>query len=319
VSTPRPGQAWNPVEAAALGLALQAGAAEAMAALSEERVRSILLKGPSFEQWLYDADEPRMYGDIDLLVDPGDFEAASRVLASLGYSQRAEERAPTHVDHAKLWLREGDGMHLDLHRSLVGAEAPAAEVWAALAGNTETMTVAGAEAEILSEPARAVQVALHAMVHGYGTEKTLLELSRAIERAPAPVWEKATALASSLGAEGAFAAGLRMLPEGEELAERLGLSAAQSVESVMFADEVPYSTWTINRLARTSGLLPKLRIVGQRVFPSPAFMRAWYPLARRGRFGLALSYPRRFAWMVTATGPAVAAWWRARGKARRSR
>ena len=36
------------------------------------------------------------------------------------------------------------------------------------------------------------------------------------------------------------------------------------------------------------------------------------------KVGLVLSYPRRLAWMLTATGPAVAAWWRARRRARGS-
>jgi hypothetical protein len=58
--------------------------------------------------------------------------------------------------------------------------------------------------------------------------------------------------------------------------------------------------------------------VAQRIFPSPKFMRAWYPIARRGPVGLAISYPRRLAWMVRATAPAVAAWVRARRRARHS-
>ena len=307
---------WDPVEAAAVGLVVQAAAVEAISALHEAGMRSILLKGPSFERWLYGADEPRMYGDIDLLVDARQFEQAGAVLGELGYRQRSEERAPTHVDHAKLWLREGDNMHLDLHRSLVGVGVPGADVWTVLAEQSEPMEIVGGRVEILSEPARAVQVALHAVVHGHSTEKTLLELSRAIERAPLPAWQQAAQLAERLRADGAFATGLRMIPEGGELADRLGLTASPTVENVMFAEEVPYSTWTVNRLANTPGILPKLRIVLQRIFPSPDFMRAWYPIARRGRLGLALSYPRRLSWMVTATGPAVAAWWRARRRAR---
>jgi Uncharacterised nucleotidyltransferase len=310
---------WDAVEAAGIGAAVQAAAAEAIAALSRAGTRSILLKGPSFERWLYASDEPRSYGDIDLLVDGRDFESAGRVLADLGYRQRSEERAPTHVDHAKVWLRARDNMHLDLHRSLVGVESDEVDPWPILAGQTERMEVGGTEVEILDEPARAMQVALHATVHGGGTEKTLLDLTRALERVPEPVWEEAAALAGRLGAEGAFATGLRMLPAGAELAARLDLTTAPSVETVMFADSVPYSSWTVNRLANTRGLLPKLRIVVQRVFPPPDFMRAWYPVARRGPLGLALSYPRRIAWLVTATGPAVAAWWRARRKARDSR
>ncbi|MGH2838281.1 MAG: nucleotidyltransferase family protein [Thermoleophilaceae bacterium] len=307
---------WDPVEAAGVGLAVQAAAAEAEAALREAGVPSILLKGPSFEGWLYDADEPRMYGDVDLLVDARQFEQAGGVLAGLGYAQRSEERAPTHVDHAKLWLRAEDHMHLDLHRSLVGAGVAGADVWTVLTEHTEPMEIVGGRVDILSEPARAMQVALHAVVHGHSTDKTLLELSRAIERVPVAAWEQAAGLAGRIGADGAFTTGLRMTPEGGELADRLGLTATPTVENVMFAEEVPYSSWTVNRLANTPGVVAKLRIVLQRVFPSPEFMRAWYPIARRGPIGLALSYPRRLAWMVRATGPAVAAWWRARRRAR---
>jgi len=145
-----------------------------------------------------------------------------------------------------------------------------------------------------------------------------MELARALERASASAWERAAALSKRLGAEGSFAAGLEMLPEGRTLAARLELTVQRSTETAMFAESVPYSSWTVNRLANTPGLLPKLRIALRRVFPEPDFMRAWYPIARRGRLGLALSYPRRIGWLVTATGPAVAGWLRARRKARRS-
>ena len=309
---------WDPVEAAAVGLVVRAAAAEAITSLREADVRPILLKGPSFERWLYDPSEPRMYGDIDLLVAGHELATAARVLTDLGYRQRAEELAPTHVDHAKLWVRPDDGMHLDLHRSLVGADAEI-DLWTVLAEHTEPMQVSGVEVEILSEPARALHVALHATVHGAEEEKTLFELARAVERAPRGAWEGAAALAGRLGAERAFATGLRLHPDGEKVADELGLTTERSVETAMFAESVPYQSWTVNRLANTPGLMPKLRIVLRRVFPDPNFMRAWYPSARRGRVGLALSYPRRLVWLVTATGPAVAGWLRARRTARRSR
>ena len=305
------------MEAAATGLVVQAAAAEAISALRDAGTRTILLKGPSFEQWLYDPDEPRMYGDIDLLVAAPDLAAAGRVLSELGYTQRAEEVAPTHVDHAKLWVRARDGMHLDLHRSLVGVEADV-DPWPVLADDTERMQVGGTEVEILSEPARAMHVALHATVHGAEEQKTRFELGRALERAPRTAWKEAAALADRLGVEGDFATGLRMHPDGTKLADELGLTTERSVETAMFAESAPYSAWTINKLANTPGLVPKLRIALRRVFPEPDFMRAWYPIARRGRPGLALSYPRRLAWLVRATGPAVMAWLRARRAARRS-
>jgi hypothetical protein len=309
---------WDPVQAAANALVVDRGAAEIVSAFRDAGIRPILLKGASFDRWLYDPNEPRMYGDVDLLVAGDQIAAAGEVLAQLGYQQRAEELAPTHVDHAKLWVRPEDQMHLDLHRSLVGIEALDLDPWSVLSEHTESLHVGGTDVEVLSEPGRAMQVALHVTVHGAGEEKTLLDLARALERASPGTWEAAAALARRLGAEGAFAAGLQMLPEGRQLVDSLGLTAERSVETAMFAESAPYSAWTINRLANTPGLVPKLRIALRRVFPEPDFMRAWYPIARRGRLGLALSYPRRLAWLVTATGPAIVGWLRARRAARRS-
>ncbi len=301
-----------------MAIVVDAAAAEVTAALSEAGVRSILLKGASFDRWLYDEREPRMYGDVDLLVAPHAFAYAGRILARLGYRERAEELAPTHVHHAKLWVRLRDQMHVDLHRTLVGIGADDDHAWGVLSEQTELMEVGGADLEVMSEPARALQVALHATVHGSDEQKTLLDLSRALERSSAGAWEAAAGLSKRLGAEGAFAAGLEMVPEGCEVTARLELTAERSVETAMFAESVPYSSWTVNRLANTPGLMPKLQIALRRVFPEPDFMRAWYPVARRGRLGLALSYPRRLAWLVKATGPAVAGWLRARRRARGS-
>ena len=309
---------WDPVHAAATGLIVDAAAVEAVSALRDAGIRPILLKGASFDRWLYDPSEPRMYGDVDLLVAGRAFDYAGQILERLGYRERAEELAPTHVDHAKLWVRLRDQMHVDLHRSLVGIGADRDKAWAVLSEHTEQMEVGGADLEVLSEPARAFQVALHATVHGSGEEKTLLDLSRALERASPGTWEAAVALSKRLGAESAFAAGLEMAPEGRALAARLELTAERSVETAMFAESAPYSSWTVNRLANTPGVMPKLRIAMRRIFPEPDFMRAWYPIARRGRIGLVLSYPRRLAWLVRATGPAVAGWLRARRRARES-
>ena len=309
---------WDPVQAAATAIVVDAAAAEAVSALNEAGIRSILLKGASFDRWLYDEREPRMYGDVDLLVAPRAFDYAGQVLGRLGYRERAEELAPTHVDHAKVWFRLRDQMHVDLHRALVGVEADPADAWAMLSEDTEQIAVGGADVEVLSEPARGVQVALHATIHGAGEEKTLLDLSRALERASPGTWDAAARLSKRLGAEGPFAAGLQMVPAGRELAARLELTAERSVETAMFAESVPYSSWTVNRLANTPGVLPKLRIALRRIVPEPDFMRAWYPIARRGRLGLVLSYPRRLVWLVKATGPAVAGWLRARRSARRS-
>jgi Uncharacterised nucleotidyltransferase len=324
---------WDAVKAAGLGVAIDAAAAEVVTALRENGIRSILLKGPSFDEWLYEPDEPRLYVDIDVLVDSRDVTPAGRVLEALGYRQRMVTgrdfeglfeqtgevgafRAPTDADHAKVWIRAADRMYVDLHRTLIGVEGNV-DPWEILSAETDSMLVAGTEIEILNEHARALHVALHA-VHGGDNEKPMIDLSRALERLPSATWEAAAVLAERLGALSAFGAGLRLQPAGAQLAGRLDLPTGRSVETVMFTESVPYSSWTVNRLAKTPGLLPKLRILARRAVPEPEFMRVWYPVARRGRAGLGLAYVRRLAWLFKVTGPAVRAWWRASRGARRS-
>ena len=306
------------MRAAVLGLAIDRATAQAVAAFRDAGVRSIVLKGPSFDAWLYDSGEPRLYGDIDLLIPEGDGQRAAQALETLGYRQRSEREPEGVVEHATVWVRAEDRMHVDLHRTLGGVEARGVDPWAVLSAGTESMQVGGTDVEILSEPARALHVALHAALPGPGTEKTLIDLARALERLPRATWEAAAALAEQLGAQAAFAAGLGRLPAGAELAGTLELTPEASVEAALLAGSAPYSAWTVDRLSKARGLRAKLSILLPRLFPGSEFMRVWYPVARRGRAGLALAYLRRLAWLLTAAPRALVAWRRARRETRDS-
>jgi hypothetical protein len=57
-------------------------------------------------------------------------------------------------------------------------------------------------------------LALHAAQHGPKYVKGLAELALGLERWPTEVWEAAAQLAARTGAMEAFAAGLRLVPEG---------------------------------------------------------------------------------------------------------
>jgi hypothetical protein len=267
---------------------------------------------------LYDPDEPRPYSDIDLLVRDTDLARAAEVLRSLGYRERAEREPSRVVEHARVWVRASDRMYVDLHRTLGGIDRSDVNPWEVLAANTDSMSVAGVEAEILSVPARALHVALHAAVSGTAAAKPTIDLSRALERLPPETWKAAAALAERLGAEVTFATGLRMQPAGARLCAELGLASDTSVETLMLADGAPYASWTVSRLATTPGIKARLRIAASRLIPRPDFMRVWYPLARRGTAGLMLAYVQRLAWLVKTMGPALNAWRRARRGARRA-
>src|SRR5215210_6381622 len=126
---------WDGRRAAVLGLAIDRASAEAVVALRDAGVRSILLKGPSFDALLYDRDEPRPYSDIDLLVRGTDFARAAEVLVGLGYRERADREPSRVVEHARVWVRASDRRHVDLHQTLGGVDRRDVDPWDVLAGD----------------------------------------------------------------------------------------------------------------------------------------------------------------------------------------
>jgi hypothetical protein len=161
-----------------------------------------------------------------------------------------------------------------------------------------------------------MHVALHAAQHGEHVHKPLEDLSRALERLGEETWRGAMAVAEQLDALEAFAAGLRLLPEGERLAERLSLSRRASAQTVLMSGTPPPMAAGVARVASAPGPRAKLRLLARKVFPEPAFMRVWSRLARRGRVGLAASYAMRPFWVLWRAGPALRAWRAARRESR---
>src|SRR3954452_13231841 len=79
-----------------------------------------------------------------------------------------------------------------------------------------------------TEEVRGVVVtALHAAQHAPERPKPLEDLRRGLRVADRSCWRAAAALAAARSAQGAFAAGLRAIPEGVELAAALGLPPAR--------------------------------------------------------------------------------------------
>ena len=78
----------------------------------------------------------------------------------------------------------------------------------------------------LSEPGRALHLALHLAQHGSTTQQPLEDLGRGVAKLSFDVWTAARELSARLFGDSAFAAGLRACPGGVELAERLQLPPA---------------------------------------------------------------------------------------------
>ena len=281
---------------AVLDLAIERLAADVAGSFAAAGIPTVLLKGPVLARWLY-PQETRPYGDADLMVSPADWDAAVAVLARLGFVDALGPMAHPRMESFSSTAFARGNDNVDLHCTLHGLGAPPAQVWAAFSAGDAELVVADASLRVPPLPALALHVALHAAHHAEG--KALEDLRRAIALAEIPVWESAYESARDLDGVPTFASGLRLVPEGAELAGRLGIPAgARSVAHEIRFEDVPTAEGIDALLRPGLGTRERLRQIGGELWPRPEFMRWWSPLARRGRLGLAISYPWR--WLLLA-------------------
>jgi hypothetical protein len=301
-------------------LTLESALVEITYLFEQRGVRPLLLKGPAFAQWLYDEPRERTYGDLDLLVDPDQFDEAVQGLIELKFellaakNLRSNERSGFHHVHL---VRSGPPgtfpVKVELHHTLALLLSPPALVWRRFTEGVDTIEVAGARIAVPSQSVSALIVALHAAQHAIVYDRWLSpleDLRRALGRLNFETWRAASVLARDLSAGPAFAAGLRLDPAGRDVAERLGLG-----DKPLRAARVLGATPTalgLERLISTPGARARLKLLVSELVPSRKFMRRSSALARRGRLGLIGAYlcrPFQLAWKLPR---GVRAWSRAR-------
>lgn len=300
--------------ATAQSLAVDRVTGEVVGALRATGIPTILLKGPTVASWLYDEGAVRYYMDSDLLVEPARHGEAEAVLRRLGFRPGTVTKAPPkgEIPHAHPWSRAADRAEVDLHRTLSGLGVSPEEAWNALSSLTEQMSVGGTTVDVLRLPGRALLVALHAAQHGPDKAKPIDDLARALDRAPTSIWRDATTLAFRLDATPGFASGLRLMPEGAELAERLGLVSNELVRSATGPGATARVAIGIDRLAHAPSLSSRIKLLVREFFPPPSFLRWWSPLARRGRLGLLVAYLWRPLWLLRHAPASLRVWRRNR-------
>lgn len=293
-------------------LAVDAQTARVASALADRGIGSLLLKGPVVARRLYGDDEPRFYGDTDLLVAPHSLDAAGRTLRELGYEPRYGDRSAALIGHhGSHWHLRGSLLEVDLHHTLTGVLAASEALWEALCEHATLMEVDATAVRVPDDAALALHLALHAAQHGIARETPRNDLRRAVEQFKAETWRAAAALAARVDALDAFGVGLRLLPEGGALAAELRLPPNRSRNAALRVMAAPSVTLGVDRLSATPGLRAKARLALGWTFPPPDFMRTWSALARRGRGGLALAYVWRPFALARQGGAAVLAWRRA--------
>lgn len=278
-------------------------------------IECMLVKGPVIGDLLY--DEPRPYGDSDIVVSRSDWARACAVLIQQGFHDSLGPMAHPRMESvaSTAFVRGSD--NVDLHCTLAGLEAPPEEVWAALWGEARRQSVGGRVVPVPAPSAVLLHLALHA-VHHHADEKPLEDLRRGIALAALADWREAAVLADRLGGMSAFASGLRRLPEGADLAATLGVERHGSVHFDLRTAGVPTAEGLHELLAPGRTIRQRVSIVYDELFPTARFMRWRIPLARRSRLGLLASYPLRWAWLAIKVPRGALELWRARrGRANR--
>ena len=301
---------------------LDRSAATALRAFEEAGVAALLLKGPVLARRLYRAGEHRSYGDIDVLVKLSHLEQARAALTTLGYDNASTRYAGVDdflgVLNAEAWADQ-NGCCLDLHWRLAGWELAAEQTWELLYGERATIEVGGHRASALGADALALHVATHAAQHGPGDVKAMGDLARAVDRWPAAQWQRAADLAARVMATDAMSAGLRLLPAGAALAQRLGLPAGTATSwAIRHRATRPRGTFHLRALVETRGWRARGEILRRSLLPTPAWIAAQSPSARRSAPALLAAYARH---LMRAPLWALRAWRydrRVRAAARRS-
>jgi len=91
------------------------------------------------------------------------------------------------------------------------------------------------------------------------------------------------------------------------VAERLGAQPPASAEVLFHASTVPDGALFLDALRSARSVRERSRLLVRAVLPSPRYMRALSPLARRGRMGLCAAYVVRIFKRLATARPALKA------------
>lgn len=279
--------------------------AEVVTALRAAGIEPVLLKGPSIAQWLYPADF-RPYGDTDLLVSPSDFAGAARVLRRIGFGNPTRGRALHAHTYRKLGTELSQPLCVDLHRSLPYLRASTREAWRVLSKGHDTVLVAGTEVRVLSIPQRVFHIAIHSVQHAFETQNPFEDLRRALAAVSADDLTATVVISRNLGAEDALVAGLSLIPEGQDVVQRLQLSPeCRDLFRFKGGTEVESAAYQFQRMVDARSVGERVDVLVDMVVASPAVLRETSALARRGPAGLVLAYAARPFVLASRIGPAL--------------
>ena len=256
--------------------------AEVMTAFAQAGVRPLLFKGAALAATHYAAPGLRPRGDADLLVLPGDINAACRVLEGLGF-RRLPRPTGVHVTHQARYVGSRGPIEIayDVHWRLADPQAFA-----------EVLSYAELEEEAVAEPqsggrrlgdVHALLVAcIHRVAHHYDTDSLifLYDVDRIARGLNAGEWERFTTLAETRRVRAVCARGLDLAVEMFETPVPFDVRHRLA----MAGEPEPTASYLASRLRRVDILRSDLRelptwgtraaLIREHLFPSRDYMVA---------------------------------------------
>ncbi|MCZ3385793.1 MAG: nucleotidyltransferase family protein [Actinomycetia bacterium] len=289
--------------------------AEVCWSLREAGVRALVIKGPTIAEWLYPGEE-RVSADADIMVSPGQYQAAVAALVSRGFVDYAEgvhdaERTPHAVTFTRTDPQVG-GHTVDLHHYFPGIEVDPGVAFESLwSGRTEAQT-GGVAAWFPDLPSRLLIIVLHA-ARGALTPKVLEDQRRAWELCGVELFTRSRELAEELDALAAFRVGLECVEETRHLVGELGLEAVPVPAHWALWNQGASGTAVHLEEALQRPWRERPAFVGRWLFPSPATMRLRDASVGAGGLALTKAYAGRLRMGLRSLPGAVRAVRNARG------
>lgn len=289
-----------------------------LAALNEEKILALLLKGTALAYDLYPSPATRARGDSDLLVAPADLGAVRSILTRLGYRCKPlDEAVADDLTLQEVWSLTWEGgteHHIDLHWQLLNAPA--------LRGVLEFSDCSARSIALpqLSPDALAmghVLTLLHTCVHRamhitspyfvdgityYGGDRLIWsnDISLLARSLSDTDWRHFSALAGTQGVARVCLNGLETarcslgtkIPDW--VCDELSALGPERASAYLLDSRQMGRAW--KDLLAIRGWRRKVAYVAARALPSPAFVRGKYP--KMSHMPLGLLYARRMVDLI---------------------
>lgn len=284
-----------------------------LAALAEEKILVLLLKGTALAYNLYPSPATRARGDSDLLVAPDDLGAVRSILAGLGYScQPFDGEIGDDLALQEVWSLTWEGgtkHHIDLHWQLVNAPALRGVLEFSDCSNRPiALARLSSDAFAMNRVLTLLHTCIHRAMHitspyfvdgvtYYGGDRLIWanDIHLLAGEFSDEEWRRFSALARAQGVARVCLNGLKTAQFSlgtktpDWVCDELGAVGHELASAYLLDSRQLGRAW--KDLLAIPGWRRKLAYIGARALPSPAFIRGKY--SKMSHLPLGLLYARR--------------------------